>query len=182
MDAYHRLDEEICSLEGMCPGPRLASTELWISLLESQLSGLQNDIIQLPLHMIDNEENDIEMKYDKNDELEKDIYSVTKVRQVCNIFKLSIRMQFQCQIFNNKKNHESRLFQLAEKLNIALDIDQATKYEEFIASISRRYMADIVKTLKEEILRHARKRANELLEKYTKLRALYMELDNLIGE
>lgn len=60
-------------------------------------------------------------------------------------------------------------------------MDQAAKYEEFIASISRRYMSDIVKVLKQEILQHARKRANELLEKYTKLRALYTDLDNLIG-
>lgn len=71
---------------------------------------------------------------------------------------------------------------MAEKLNIALDIEQAAKYEEFIASISRRYMNDTVRTLKQEILEHARKRANELLEKYTKLRALYAELDSLIGK
>lgn len=73
-------------------------------------------------------------------------------------------------------------FQLSEKLNIAMDVDQAAKYEEFIASISRRYMADTVKTLKQEILEHARKRANQLLEKYTKLRSLYTELDSLIGK
>lgn len=86
MAAYQRLDEEICLLESTCPGSRLASTELWIAFLESQLNKMNDDIIQLPLHMIDNEDNNIEMKYDKSEELEKDIYSVTKVRQVCNIF------------------------------------------------------------------------------------------------
>lgn len=90
LDAYLRLDKEICLLESLCPGPRLASTELWISLLESQLSRMSDDVIQLPLHMIDNEENNIEMKYDRNDELEKDVYSVAKVRQVCNIFKFNL--------------------------------------------------------------------------------------------
>lgn len=70
----------------MCPGPRLASTELWIAYLESQINRINQDVVQLPLHMLDNEENSVEINYDKNEALEKDIYSITKVRQVCNDF------------------------------------------------------------------------------------------------
>lgn len=72
--------------------------------------------------------------------------------------------------------------QLAERLNVSLDAEQASKYEEFIASVSRKYMADVNKALKEDILEHAKKRANELLQQYSKLRMLYSEQDGLIGK
>lgn len=42
-------------------------------------------------------------------------------------------------------------------------------------------MADVNKALKEDILEHAKKRANELLQQYSKLRMLYSEQDGLIG-
>lgn len=31
--AFQRLDEHICRLEGQCPGPRLATIEAWIEFL-----------------------------------------------------------------------------------------------------------------------------------------------------
>lgn len=71
--------------------------------------------------------------------------------------------------------------QLAEKLNVIADIEQAIKYEEFMAGMSRRYMDDMTKALKSEILGHAQKRANELMHQYTRLRSLYTEQDALIG-
>lgn len=49
-----------------------------------------------------------------------------------------------------------------------------------MARISRRYMDDVVKALREEIIEHSQRRANELLEQYSKLRALYSEQDALI--
>lgn len=70
---------------------------------------------------------------------------------------------------------------MAEKLKVIDDMQQAIKYEEFIASMSRRYMDEMVQMLRNEILQHARKRANELLEQYTRLRNLYAEQDALIG-
>lgn len=71
--------------------------------------------------------------------------------------------------------------QLAEKLNVITDIQQAMKYEEFMASVSRRYMDDMTKMLRSEILEHAQKRASELMQQYTRLRGLYSEQDALIG-
>lgn len=67
-------------------------------------------------------------------------------------------------------------------MNVATDPERAAKYEEFIASVSRKYMADVNKALKEDILEHAKKRANELLQQYSKLRILYSEQDGLIGK
>lgn len=72
--------------------------------------------------------------------------------------------------------------QLAEKLNVITDIQQAMKYEEFMASVSRRYMDDMTKMLRGEILEHAQKRASELMQQYTRLRGLYSEQDALIGQ
>lgn len=71
--------------------------------------------------------------------------------------------------------------QLAEKLNVITDIQQAVKYEEFMASMSRRYMEDMTKVLKGEILEHAQKRASDLMQQYTRLRSLYAEQDALVG-
>lgn len=84
LEAYQQFDEEICEREGMCPGPRLASADSWIKFLQSQKSLSDNEIVQLPLHMLDNENmEEEEQNYDTKDRLNKDIYSVSKVRQVC---------------------------------------------------------------------------------------------------
>lgn len=80
-----RLDEEIYELEKLCPGPRLSTIEAWIKYLESKQTLSNNDIIQLPLHMLDeeyNEEQDV-AKYSRRTRLDNDIESITKVRQVC---------------------------------------------------------------------------------------------------
>lgn len=85
LDAYLRLDEEILKLEEQCPGPRLITIEAWIKYLESKESVSTNDIIQLPLHMLD-EEFDEEQeltKYSRRTRLENDCESLAKVRQVC---------------------------------------------------------------------------------------------------
>lgn len=71
---------------------------------------------------------------------------------------------------------------MAEKLNVITDIQQAVKYEEFMASMSRRYMDDMTKVLRGEILEHAQKRASDLMQQYTRLRSLYAEQDALIGK
>ena len=62
------------------------------------------------------------------------------------------------------------------------DTTQAAKYEEFLANVSRRYIENCSEVLKEDILEHAQKRANNLRELWTKLRIKYNELDALMGE
>lgn len=85
LEAYQRLDEEICVLEGMCPGPRLATSESWITFLESQTITAENDAHQIPLHMLNYAENDDDngLKFDRDSYLEKEKLSINKVRQVC---------------------------------------------------------------------------------------------------
>lgn len=74
----------------------------------------------------------------------------------------------------------SLAIQLVEKLNVMTNINQAVKYEEFLANIGRRYIDNSNEILKEEILEHAQKRANDLREQWTNLRTKYDEMDNLI--
>lgn len=71
---------------------------------------------------------------------------------------------------------------MAEKLNVVVEVQKALQYEEFLASISRRCIDEYSKLFRDEVLQHARKRANELLIQLTRLRELYVEQDNLLGE
>lgn len=73
-------------------------------------------------------------------------------------------------------------WQLTEQLNVIGDVTQSEKYEEFLANVSRRYIDNCVEVLREEILEHAQTRANELRERWTKLRTKYNELDALLSE
>lgn len=91
-----RLDEEINELEKLCPGPRLATVEAWIRYLESKQTLSNNDVIQMPLHMLDeeyNEEDDV-AKYSRRTRSENDIESLTKVRQVCIVLMLFVSFSF----------------------------------------------------------------------------------------
>ncbi|XP_031623101.1 uncharacterized protein LOC116340645 [Contarinia nasturtii] len=152
-EAYIKLDEEVCKLEAECPGPKLITIEAWIKYLESKQEVLTNDIIQLPLHMLDDDfdEEQETAKYNRRTRLEKDNESELKVRD------------------------------LIESLNIMTDTTQAAKHEEFFANISRRYIESCNEALKDDILEHAQKRANDLRELWTKLRMKYNELDALMS-
>lgn len=75
-------------MEEQCPGPRLVTIEAWIKYLETKQTVLSNDIIQLPLHMLDedfDEEHEL-TKYSRRTRLENDVESLAKVRQVCTMF------------------------------------------------------------------------------------------------
>lgn len=86
LDAYLRIDDEILQLEEQCAGSRLVTIEAWIKYLESKQLVLTNDIIQLPLHMLDDDyedEDEFETQYNRRTRLENDVESLAKVRQVC---------------------------------------------------------------------------------------------------
>lgn len=84
IQAYRDLDDEICLIESKCPGPRIASNDAWIKMFEFRLSQLEKEVVQMPLHLIDNDNvEEIELNYDPQDHLNQDLLSVSKVRQVC---------------------------------------------------------------------------------------------------
>lgn len=56
--------------------------------MESKRSVLANDVIQLPLHMLDEDFDEEEefSKYSRQTRLENDVESLSKVRWVCTLF------------------------------------------------------------------------------------------------
>lgn len=89
LEAYQQFDEEICRLEGMCPATRLGTMDTWIQFLETQRTYSEKEVVQLPLHLLDeNDTEEVEMRYDKREHLNHDIQAITKVRQVCIFFFL----------------------------------------------------------------------------------------------
>lgn len=98
---YQQFDEEICRLESLCPGPRLTTMDTWIQYLETQRSLNDRAVVQLPLHLLDNEmddDNDNDgvdaRQFDRRERVNDDIHAVTKVRQVCiSPFHCSIAKQ-----------------------------------------------------------------------------------------
>lgn len=85
LDAYEKIESEILQMEEQCAGARLVTIEAWIKYLESKQLVLTNDIIQLPLHMLDDDYDDEEefAQYNRRTRLENDVESLAKVRQVC---------------------------------------------------------------------------------------------------
>lgn len=111
-----QLDEEIYELEKLCPGPRLSTIEAWIKYIESKQTLSNNDVIQLPLHMLDeeyNEENEV-AKYSRRTRLDNDIESLTKVRQVCMISMLFVSFSFSFSLFEFSNVNQMNSHQLTD--------------------------------------------------------------------
>lgn len=79
------MDEEICTLERACPGPRLATTEAWIDHLESYDSDPGNSDELLGGNVLPFDDDKIEQieANSKDDQQQKDHDDVVKVRRVC---------------------------------------------------------------------------------------------------
>lgn len=78
------MDEEICIVESKCPGPRIASNDAWVKILEFRMSQAEKEVVQMPLHLIDDDNvEEMELNYNPQDHINQDIVSVSKVRQVC---------------------------------------------------------------------------------------------------
>lgn len=64
---------------------------------------------------------------------------------------------------------------------MALDVKKATDQEEFLGRISRGFMETEAEHLKMDMIEFARKRAETLVDSFSRLRELYLEQDNLIA-
>jgi hypothetical protein len=71
--------------------------------------------------------------------------------------------------------------QLALKLQVAFDAKKASENEEFLARVSRGVMEVELQRLRMDMIEHAQKRQDVLVESYDKLRSLYLEQDSLIA-
>lgn len=72
-------------------------------------------------------------------------------------------------------------FQLAIKLQVATDVKKAAEQEEFLARISRGVMEIDSERLKMDMIDHAKKRIETLVDSFNRLRELYLEQDGLIA-
>lgn len=110
LDGFLRLDDEICNLEDACVGPRLVTIDAWIKYLESKRRISPNDVIQLPLHMLDDEfvDEHNDEKYSRRARLKADVDSFAKVRQVC-IYVLLCRMHVRLLFLLTRRAEQARL-------------------------------------------------------------------------
>lgn len=86
MSAYQRLDESICRIESLCPGPRLATAEAWVEHLEGM--GTKSIIDEMSEPSILNEAKDDLDEDMMNSSLQdttnsKEQNDLAKVRRVC---------------------------------------------------------------------------------------------------
>ncbi|XP_062551799.1 LOW QUALITY PROTEIN: uncharacterized protein LOC134217055 [Armigeres subalbatus] len=153
--AYQRLDEEICALESTCPGPRMLTAEAWIEHLETVFAkaSATNELYEPDNKLI----MDARLNEGPNGS------SRTETAEA------------------NLKRSRDDTAKLALKLEIALDPVKAARQEEFIARISRSAMAVEAESFHIDTVEHSRTRITKLRQSFTRLQALYLELDRLIA-
>lgn len=76
----------------------------------------------------------------------------------------------------------SCLLQIVNKLNIATDPVKAKQNEELLAKISKTSLTYLTIDVLTTMIEHSKKRIVQLLQKYTKLKDLYADLDGILSE
>uniref|UniRef100_A0A182SMG1 Uncharacterized protein n=1 Tax=Anopheles maculatus TaxID=74869 RepID=A0A182SMG1_9DIPT len=170
VEAYRRLDEEICVLESTTPGPRLMTAEAWIELLKSAKSpGSNQSGVEsqppppspppppLPNEILPNGSipNGVPGGVPKRPPA-PDINSATE-------------------------SARKEMVKIILKLDIVSNQFKAAQQEEFIARLSRTAMDQEADHFREEMIVHSRKRALTLRTAFERLKRLYLEQDRLLG-
>uniref|UniRef100_A0A182MK20 Uncharacterized protein n=1 Tax=Anopheles culicifacies TaxID=139723 RepID=A0A182MK20_9DIPT len=167
VDAYRRLDEEICVLESTTPGPRLMTAEAWIELLKSAKSSVSGVVEQpppsppLPNGQLPNGTiaNGIPGGGVLNRPLSEEIDSLTE-----SAHKEMVKVR-----------------EIILKLDIVSNEFKAAQQEEFIARLSRTAMDQEADHFREEMIIHSRKRVLTLRTAFEQLKRLYLEQDRLLA-
>uniref|UniRef100_A0A182K1H9 Uncharacterized protein n=1 Tax=Anopheles christyi TaxID=43041 RepID=A0A182K1H9_9DIPT len=161
VEAYRRLDEEICALESTTPGPRLMTAEAWVELLKSAKDPvapppqpppppLPNEV-HLPNGTVPNGVPVGKMNpAEKYDPAESVRVEMVKVREIML------------------------------KLDIVSNQFKAAQQEEFIARLSRTALDQEADHFREEMIVHAHKRALTLRTNFERLKRLYLEQDHVL--
>ncbi|KFB49561.1 AGAP008388-PA-like protein [Anopheles sinensis] len=156
LDAYRRMDEEICALESTTPGPRLATAEAWVELLNGAKA-------RDGKHFTDDQEgvtgrlsnesvpNGVMPTNDRTSLIDDSRKEMVKVREV--VLRLDI-------VFNQLK---------------------AAQQEEFVARLSRAAMDQEAEQFREEMIDHARQRVLTLQASFERLKRLYLEQDYVLA-
>ncbi|XP_050077781.1 uncharacterized protein LOC126564731 [Anopheles maculipalpis] len=160
VDAYRRLDEEICVLESTTPGPRLMTAEAWVELLKSGNTSQSQPppTPPLPNEVLPNGSipNGVPGGVLKRPPVSPDTNSVTE-------------------------NARKEMVKIILKLDIVSNQFKAAQQEEFIARLSRTAMDQEADHFREEMIIHSQKRALTLRASFERLKRLYHEQDRLLG-
>ncbi|CAO1331449.1 unnamed protein product [Diamesa serratosioi] len=124
IEAYHRLDDEILSIENSSPGARLTTAEAWVEHLETMHLSVDDNV-----SVLINDSSD-----SVNDDLDESVLVDTKK----GISAVS--------------REKSDIVKLAVKLKVATDVKKASDQEEFLARISRGLMQAETDKLKNDML------------------------------
>ncbi|XP_052898325.1 uncharacterized protein LOC128305076 [Anopheles moucheti] len=167
VEAYRRLDEEICALESTTPGPRLMTAEAWVELLKGAKSSTGQDAVvpQAPSPPVTNEA------------LHNGIIPNGVPGGV-------LKRPLSAEIESPTESARKEMVKVREiilKLDIVSNQFKAAQQEEFIARLSRTAMDQEADHYREEMIVHSRKRALTLRTAFEQLKRLYLEQDRLLA-
>uniref|UniRef100_A0A182NU02 Uncharacterized protein n=1 Tax=Anopheles dirus TaxID=7168 RepID=A0A182NU02_9DIPT len=161
VDAYRRLDEEICALESTTPGPRLMTAEAWVELLKTtKQSDTPTTGPSAPV-----------AEHVPNGALPNGVPG--------DVLKPPVYMD-QDSLAENIRKEMVKVREIIVKLDIVANQFKAAQQEEFVARLSRTAMDREAEHFREEMIAHARKRAQTLRTSFDQLKRLYLEQDHLL--
>lgn len=175
-DAYVRLDDSIYQLEQLCPGPRLATVEAWTEHLV-QIAATPEAIALTMLSAGSNGGDD-------DDDIDGDLKLVTTtvISTPTPVPKETAILAVAAQADRTLDVERAAVMRLALQLSVALDAERARLNETHLAEVSVRHLQHIGRVLHADVLGHTRERADQLLELYGRLKAMYDEQDGLLGK
>ncbi|KAH8297978.1 hypothetical protein KR018_003455 [Drosophila ironensis] len=159
VEQYVRLDEQIGKLEGMCPGPRLATSEAWVEHLQAKHEA-----------MLGLDGMDVAAMRDKERQRDRDqdeVLPLVRGRQGGN------------QIVANTPTKD--LAQLAYNLGVIGDARKASMHEDFFANLSESAMYLLSVRYYGELLEHSKERLKTLMDSYGQLNEVYVKQDGIIA-
>uniref|UniRef100_A0A182YDT9 Uncharacterized protein n=1 Tax=Anopheles stephensi TaxID=30069 RepID=A0A182YDT9_ANOST len=169
VDAYRRLDEEICVLESTTPGPRLMTAEAWLELLKSakRSGSVQSDV---PIPPSPPPPPPLPNEVLPNGSIPSGVPG--------GALKPPLSPDSASE---NAHKEMVKVREIILKLDIVTNQYKAAQQEEFIARLSRTAMEQEADHFREEMIVHSRKRALTLRTAFERLKRLYLEQDRLLA-
>uniref|UniRef100_A0A182RDR9 Uncharacterized protein n=1 Tax=Anopheles funestus TaxID=62324 RepID=A0A182RDR9_ANOFN len=171
VEAYRRLDEEICVLESTTPGPRLMTAEAWVELLNSAKGAVSNSTGQ-----------EVVVPQPPSSPLPNEILPNGNIPNGVpgGVLKRPLSAEMD-NLTENARKEMVKVREIILKLDIVSNEFKAAQQEEFIARLSRTAMDHEADHFREEMIVHSRKRVQTLRTAFEQLKRLYLEQDRLLA-
>uniref|UniRef100_A0A182W6F3 Uncharacterized protein n=1 Tax=Anopheles minimus TaxID=112268 RepID=A0A182W6F3_9DIPT len=163
VDAYRRLDEEICVLESTTPGPRLMTAEAWVELLKSA-KGSVSVVVDPP---------------PPSPPLPNGVLPNGTIPN--GIPGGVLKRPLSAEMDSLTESARKEMVKIILKLDIVSNQFKAAQQEEFIARLSRTAMDQEANHFREEMIVHSLKRVLTLRTAFEQLKRLYLEQDRLLA-